>query len=307
MRSFLRELAELEQKILYEGSSYKKSTKQTLIRLIRYVEGGSFTPSKHTKYICRNFRYSIKELTDRWNSNEGIDCEKTEEAFRSQISSVSGQLYQMFGIITECFLNEDTRALNIIDDLLDALDGFPDNICDYIHSDIVDDTKGVSWDSTYDISELRDTIELLRPYLRSNINGVLAEIDNKKLSYIINTINSPIMNNTTRKINAAKIDILREFAETNNVNKSIEEIKNHPAIPFLDMVEDKVNAGLGKDYPESEDNRKMLRNTIKWLSNKQFDRIVDYYRISAQDMITEITKAREALARNSKTDNSNNK
>lgn len=293
MKSFLRELGALEQRIIYDGNSYKPSTKKTLLRLIRYVEGATYTTSLHTKFIARNWRYGSKELLERWNNNEGIDSKKSEVAFRSQISTLSNQLYQMFGSdFFEIFINEDALGITMIDDLLDALDGFPDNIHDYIHSDIVDEGEEVSWSKSYDITELKPTIDMIRPYLRSNINDVLLQIDLEKLGYIINAINNPIMNNTTRKINTVKIDILREFAKKPDIQKST---TINPVSVFLDMIETKINQGLGSEYEDSEENRKLLRKVIKWMSTKQFDKIVNYYHISASDMKSELIKARDAI------------
>lgn len=264
MKNFLKELSALENQIITDGYyNYSDNTRQTLLDVIDYVEKASFTTSVHSKFICSNFRCNSKQLQYRWNNREGIDDEKSEEAFRSQISTVSKQLFSIFGSdFVNVFLMEDTRGLSLISDLLDALTGYPDNVNDYLVKEVVEEVEDVIWVKSYYTEELLPIIEALRPFLKKNIWQKLEELDHNKLSYLLHVLSLPTTSNKTRKTNTQKIEILQELNK-----KPIKNIQNDTKTKkdIIDLFREE--AERENDYPESEENRNYLRKVITYAKN----------------------------------------
>lgn len=250
--SFLQQLAGLETLILgKEGTWRSLHARRTLLDLISFVENASFTHSDHTKFICSNFRLSPSELQERWNNREGIDMPKSEEAFRSQISTVSKCLYQIFSSdVFNYFISDNEAGLSKIDLLLDTLTIYQSNIHDYYCSEILDSVKDQLWSRTYETAELLPEIEALSPYLKSEIWDVLDELNEEKVSYLFHVLKQPLTFNKRRETNMQKLEILQELSKK-------------PVKQDLFMERLKHIAVHTNDYPQQTDNVKRVERLLK--------------------------------------------
>lgn len=270
---FLTILNGLEKEIL-STRDYSPHTQRVLQELIKYVENCTFSKSIHSKFICSNFRCRIKELQLRWNELHGD--KKSEEAFRAQISTISKQLYAMFGTdLVDVFLREDEDKLNVLEWLLKALSGNADNVKDYLCGEVVDGVADINWDRTYSIDELIPVIRAISPYSKSYISEVLTTLDKKKLSYVLYVLKRPLTSNTTRTTSEPKMEILREL--TRNTKKE------EPVDTFMEILR-KVSEN-NNGFEDNQDNRNYLRklfNAYKAINN--IDTIIEKRKISSRDV-----------------------
>ena len=220
MKSFFKSLVYLEQKILFEGTytgtdgelkKYDVDTKEVLNSLIAYIEKCEFSKSVNTKFICKHFRLKTADLTQKWN--DIAEEEKTEDAFRSQISLLSNQLTQIFGSdIERVFLTEDKAGIINIMDVLDMLDNYPLSSFDYFIGEVIDTANESSFDREYDVSELTQEIEVLKPYLKRSVWGKLDSLDSSKLVYLVAVLKQPYLYTKERRVNHKKIELLRALS-----------------------------------------------------------------------------------------------
>ena len=271
--SFLQRLAQLELQITND-STYDIYTRSVLADLVEYVEGGSFSHSYNTHFIVKNFRLSIKDMTDRWNNKEGIDNQKSEAAFRSQISTVSKCLYTIFPYFPNAFINENKEQLRCIETMINTLSNYQENINDYFGDEITTYITGEA-SRKYETEELKTTIESLRPLLKRNIWEKLDNLDEDKVKYIFWVLKQPLTSNRRRETNKQKIEILNHLSE-----------KEHTS--YLDVYE-VLNqiAGDSKYYSTTSDSERVrkLRSMLSVLTTQAgFINWIEKNNISSADI-----------------------
>lgn len=271
MESFFKTLSKLESVILVdEETEYLAETKAALYEVIRYVESGQFSSSITNKFIAREFRITrISDLTNKYNSLYCTD--KTESAMRSQVSTASTQLYQLFGTnISDVFITQDLKRIETILDIIDMLDGYPRGANDYLIQEILEETT--TRNTSYELCELKDTIKMLRPLLKRSVDNILEEVDKDKLGYILYILSSPLTSNKRRSVNNEKLEILQEFSR-NSYECSCE------LVSMLEKLSDKENG-----YKDSESNRNALLKFLIRHSNKGLQELIDTKKISSNDI-----------------------
>lgn len=276
MRNFMAELSKLERQILVNGgNTYNQNTRRVLLKLIRYVEKANFTKSIHTKFICENFRLNPKQWQNRWNQLHNEN--KTEATFRSQASTISQQLFSIFG--SDCsgiFLREDEQGLYVIDGLLEALSTVPDNIKDYFANEVLEQIENVEWQKSYTTEELLPIINAIRPFTRDNISDVVKHLDKQKLSYLLYILKQPLTSNRTRKTNMQKVEILLRLRRGNNNQGNIQDNS------FIHRL--RMAGKTNNNYKDSKENREYLRNMVIGYSNHGLNEILRRRKISSNDI-----------------------
>lgn len=287
MKSFLSELARVEYEV-YEANPhrYSQHVKDSLKALVEFVESGKLSKSRHVKFILKMFRYSPKEMQRRWNSNEGLGTNKSLEAFRSQVSAISNQLYQIFGTdVFEAFSGNKV-CLNALDDVLDALE-FPDVLHDYLWIGIEEEIKDVVCSKSYTIKELQSTLNAVKPYMRKNVIATMDSIDKDKLAYIIKVLRQPLTSNRTRRACVEKVELLKAL----NVNYTQ---TTYPVEGFLRLLKMRTSPN---GYVSKIDNQKLLRDLLIAYSLKGLDKLIHENKISHLDIIAAINWVESNLKR----------
>lgn len=276
MKNFLSELSKLERQILVNGgNTYNQNTRRVLLKLIRYVEKANFTKSIHTKFICENFRLNPKQWQHRWNQLHNEN--KTEATFRSQASTISLQLFSIFGSdFPSIFLAEDEQGLYVIDGLIEALSACPDNIGDYFTSDMLEHIKDVEWEKSYTTEELIPVINAIRPFTKNHISDVVRGLDKQKLSYLFHILKQPLTSNRTRKTNLQKVEILSRLRKGNSNQGNVQDNG------FIDRL--RMAGKANNNFADSKENRDYLRNMIKYYSNQGLNEALRRRKISSNDI-----------------------
>ncbi len=181
--------------------------------LVNYVESCPFTKSQTTKYICKNWRLKPRELTKSLNI---LGYDKANSTVRSQVSTASRLLYSIFGDISPQIFT-DVNAMSDHDQAL--RDNLNLCLCSLEFDDVsanglfikevnllYDDTR---YQETYELDDLKEELDLLKPLLRANIYRHLDNVNEDKWKYILSTINKPLSSVRSRSINTNKLEILR--------------------------------------------------------------------------------------------------
>jgi hypothetical protein len=220
MPNFFRDLRDMENIILVEkhyitpdGENivYSEDTKNLLHRLILFIQsGGCVTSSEPLRFICSKFRCSSHEMASFWNSNN--NPEKSENTFRSQISTLSKKFYKIFGTnIYYSFVGQIESELSLIRMKINVLSNKDYCFEDFFYTEIATicqgDGKFVSFD--YSLQECQSEISLLQKLMKYRFADVLAKQDAEKLKYIYQILSMPIINPNTLNFNEEKLKLLR--------------------------------------------------------------------------------------------------
>lgn len=210
-KSFMSVLSSIEKTLDYEDANlYKKSV---FHKLVSFVESGCYTSSEASKFILQNWRLSITELCRKYN-NENID-EKSVHTIRSQLSTVSRQLWVLFPNIERAFYENDRDAQMQILSTIELIsegdeffnDLFPREVLGYIT-----DYDG----NEYSLDELGAEINVLGKVTKQAILENLDLVDMNKLGYIQKVLQTPISSNRYRSVNTEKLAIMRRLSEIAN-------------------------------------------------------------------------------------------
>lgn len=276
--NFLRTLRELEIRILRstDAKSWDVQTTTTLFNLIEFVTKAEYTKSKHYKFIAKNFRLTYKDLAEKWSDMFSYDGEvKSEEAFRSQTSTLSRQLQAMFPEdLTEIFLTQDFNRLRYIQDVIDIISGYPMTCEEYFIDEVIMEA-GKKFEHEYDISQLTTEIEAIRPYLKRNIYDALDGIDKDKLSYIIFKLKEPYIVSKTRKIDKAKLDIINGLSGKTTQGG---ESKSY----FIDMLNEFAKNDNG--YPQNNINIQQINRLLHMQDYEGLKDYIDRRKINNMDI-----------------------
>lgn len=202
-KNFFKDMSILEQEL----EDYH--AKGVFQKLIEYVESGAFTKSSVTLYLCRNWRLTSQEITRKWN-DEHCDV-KSSDTWRSQVSTVSRQLYELFPDMYEAFMEGKADSIQKISDTIDLLrDG------DESYEDIfIKEVSGLQSNysgKTYSLEECGKELGILAKLTRKRIFERIDNIDMDKLGYLKKVLGMPLVSNRYRKVNLEKVEILRQLS-----------------------------------------------------------------------------------------------
>lgn len=189
-----------------------------LRRLIRFVEGGSFTKSETDKFILENFRLSSAEMTGKWNDLH-FDRQKEDGTFRGQISVLGHYVGSLFSVtadeLLEAFLSGRSGVLNRTEALLEAFT-YGDFDLSGRFSAVIQGgfLSAYETDAVYEMKDCSREIQFLKSFDRSTIQKRLEKVDMDKLVYVMQTIRRPLvtdmrveMTGKKKKVKTARVNL----------------------------------------------------------------------------------------------------
>lgn len=245
MESFFKKLQYCESVILTQDAirqsaegqeKYSQFTKHTLRRLIAFVEAGDFTKAKSSKFIAKNFRHSIQELTDMWIKEFGRA--KSQHTIRCQISHTSNELYTLFSTHFDTDLLEDEP--DAVADMLNVLQVGTCYFADLFPAEL-DRRIGTADTSEAFPFMLSKEFAFLNRYRMDKFEHDFSELDATGLACIKQALNEPLVIDHT--VNYNKIEYLRQLNIASKLNEgNPQEVLVHPAL--TDIFTESTNSKL---------------------------------------------------------------
>lgn len=246
--------------------------------VVTFVESCSFSKSETTKFICKHWRLTARQLVSLYQSETGVD--KSANTFRSQKSTLSTQLYGLLPdfepvVFSAEFQNDkdilDKRSsLRACIDALDIEDTYPSSIFCSEVTNYFDDSFSKK---TFSLDECQTEIKALRLLKRSNLYNFLDQLDSDKLKFILSVLNSPLTSNRKRSASVDKVKLLKELGvcEKDYSSLSMESEKVIEKKVYVEVPEmHKYKFAITKSMANILDERLSTKATDKevaWYSN----------------------------------------
>ena len=200
--TFFKTLSFLEKNLLQDGAERShKMAASVLNRLIAFVESGVVVDSEIEKFILKNFRLTSTEITKKWNEIN-YDRVKSKDTIRGQVSVLNRYFSSLFDItadaLNEAFVTENADVLMRLSDILTAFDIGDFNIAErfpILQRYLPDDSTA----SVYTVEECAKEVNFLKTLDKSVIEGMIAELDQDKLVYVMQSIREPLLTNFYKK------------------------------------------------------------------------------------------------------------
>lgn len=200
-RNFFYMLSEVSREVVGKGELLETAFN----RLVSFVESGVYTSSPSSKYIAKNWRLTSKELCAKWNDEEV--SVKSENTFRSQVSTLSRQLYTLFPQVERAFIEEDRKAMQEILSTIALLVDGDEYFNDIFISELVDNYADYSG-REYPLEDCMKEISLLAMLRKRYIFEMLDLVNRDKMGYLQRVLQTPIASNRYRNINLKKLKVL---------------------------------------------------------------------------------------------------
>lgn len=205
-RNFFYMLSETEKEV--EGKGVVLIT--AFNRLVSFVESGVYTSSPSSKYIAKNWRLTSKELCIKWNNEEV--SEKSENTFRSQVSTLSRQLYALFPQVEKAFIDDDRNSIQEILGTIGLLSDGDAFYNDLFVAELVEDYSDYSG-REYSLEDCVNEIHLLAMLRKRYLFEMLDLVNRDKMGYLHKVLQTPIASNRYRNINLKKLEVLNLMEE----------------------------------------------------------------------------------------------
>lgn len=245
MKSFFKNLSYCEKMILHKNAHldtgegtilYSEYTKHTLMRLIAFVESGKFTRAKSSKFVANHFRYDSDSMVKMWEQVFGTT--KSNNTMRSQISSVSRELYEFFGdTFAEQLLNNKPDE---VADMLNVLDVGTCYFRDLFPAELDAKIDSVSAYSSMPC-DLTKEIAFLNRYRKDKLEHDLKGLDMHSLAWIKQAINEPLV--VDHMLNYDKIEYLRQFNVAHKMNEGKPQEVCFPR-QLIPIIKGSINVNL---------------------------------------------------------------
>ena len=292
MENFFKKLKDCERVILRQDASmqtnqgcalYSDLTKKTTRRLIAFVESGDFTKAKSSKFIARNFRHSSQELADMWEEEFGKA--KSYHTVRSQVSTTSLELYELFGTtFAEDLIRNEPKAIS---DMLDALEVGNCYFSDLFPAEL-DRRIGTDDISNAIPCALTREFAFLNRYRKDKFEHDFKELDMHGLACIKQAINEPLV--IDHVVNYNKVAYLQEL---NAMKKTTEDcpqnIYIHPTLTSMFM--ENTDKGLSGVDTFRKDELKRLFYTM--YTKKGLTELLQNY--SAEEVTQAVKEVKEGI------------
>lgn len=188
--------------------SYSNKTREAVLRLVAYIEGGGVFHAKVPVFICRNWRMRPKGLTELWETETGK--KKREDTFRGQVSEASVRLYSIFGDdVFENLLLDDTETARSVSGTISILKAGDTGFSGLESAEVLGYLTGHGVAKKFGLDEWADEIRLLRRYCKPAIQRELAKVDLEKLCYLKSVLDQPLLDKDTKCMNSEKSELLR--------------------------------------------------------------------------------------------------
>lgn len=216
-KSFFKNLVVMENVVLSDvptllqkdGSYayYSDQAKQLVVDIREWLLNCDFTKSKTSRFICQNYNKTCEDITNLWNRT--AKKAKSIKTFNSQISTLSSHLYVMLG--SDCFdiiIQDDSEKmkdvrlrLNLFTEDITFTD-YPIEMFKYYVSENYSGKE-------YTLEECDQEIKMLKTLRRSTLTEYMEKADKDKLAYLKILLNSPLINQHTKKMNDKKMSLIK--------------------------------------------------------------------------------------------------
>lgn len=192
-----------------------ESGEQTFDGLVEFVESCSFTKSKHSKFLCENWKLDVDALSELWTRRTGQA--KAPSTFRDAISNTGAVLYSMFPsfsrelFVTEIIDDDVTKGLANIDlvvEMLSNTDCTPVELFEPSVRSYVSPSVEVK---EFEVEECRDVIKAIKPLLTQEVYRYLDGLDFDKLAFILSVLSEPLVRSKERTVNLTKLKVMKEL------------------------------------------------------------------------------------------------
>ena len=200
-RTFFRILSNLERDFSIDfEKKYLPEKRETLKRLIKFVESGFISESSVDKFICANFRISADEMTEKWNSIRD-NKKKVASTFRGQVSVLSSKLFNFFKVDENSlgkifYLEEISDEYTLIEKFLNVylLDTY--TTAERFSYSLIDFLNDYTYEKEYDIADCTNEIALMRLLDKYNLQALFESCDKDKLAYVFARLRAPLLMQT---------------------------------------------------------------------------------------------------------------
>ena len=184
--------------------TYSEECHQVFDRFVGYLERCDFSNKKSDKFLCANWKVNKNDLLDLWVQQFGK--QKNAATFRSQLSTLSRELYGLFG--DEWAGDFMENKCDDIRSRLDLLESQAINFSIVAPPDLV---KKITFRAykNYSLEDLREELEFLHTYNSEQVRKRADLLDVDKLAYIKDKLNEPLCLNG--KYNEPKAQVLNQI------------------------------------------------------------------------------------------------
>ena len=243
MRNFFATLSDIEKSIVKGGWTYS-----VFNQLTGFIESGTFTQSSMSKYICMNWRLTSREIWNKWNA-EQVE-EKQYTTWRSQVSTLSRQLYALFPQVETAFIEGDSSAVQQIANTIALIKDGDECFNDIFISELRNMSLGYSG-REYPLEECSEEIKLLQRMTRRNIYDDIDCLNEDKLGYLQKVLNTPLVSARYRTVNLKKVEVLNRLLDYRGVSEEVKsETNNKYGFASIgrisEILEEKAERGRNK-------------------------------------------------------------
>lgn len=257
LRSFFAEMRLIDKQINKGDIEYTQLCKDTFIKLVGLMEAPYFLDSTVQAYITKNWRLNCAELTRKWN-NESIK-EKSSNTMRSQVSTLSRQLYQIFGeTYYASFITDNRYELENIRSIISFIEISNISFDDLFIKGVTERCNPYSANE-YSIEDCIPELAFLSKFQRVAINEEADRLSEDKLAYLRKVINQPLVNSIKGEINAPKIQAVKYLFAHGGMNDNKYGFADIPSI--IDIIDERVSEADSSEEisaTEYEKARRML-------------------------------------------------
>lgn len=226
--------------------SYKESTKEVFSQLVCFVESCTFSSSKHIKFICKNWYMDYDELTSNWNSFNSV--QKTQVTFRSQVSTASSLLFQVFPMFSsDIFVREDLEQLELLKLSLEGLDVQDSSPKGLFVSEVCNYCDPRDYKSEFDLSVCSEELKLLKLLMKSSVFSIIDTVDVEKFAFLLRVLSEPLTSSKSRQTNVKKLEVLKALGCIGS-DSSLFDFLSSQEVPETQVVEKVVKKPFVSKY-----------------------------------------------------------
>lgn len=257
-----------EPKLMKDGAMtfYSEDAKALVTAISNWLLDCNFTKSKTSIFICQNYQKDCEGLTNLWNRT--ATKKKSPKTFNCQIATLSSHLYKMLG--TDCFdaiiaddkekMKEIQLRLNLFKEDITFTD-YPIEMFQYYVSDNYSGKE-------YTLEECDKEIKMLKTLRRTALSEYMEQADSDKLSYLRNLLNTPLLNQHTKKVNEKKLALIQRLDTVNGLSYAdiVVNYLNGKTIPKEKTFAEQLKAKFGMS---EEDLKQYLAKQTKEVDEEE--------------------------------------
>lgn len=207
------EIIDVGYRYLSDGSqkAYGKLTRETYMKVINYVRGGSWTDNDTARFVVQNFHIGQANLAEAYNQMFPSKSPKADSTIRTQFQKVNRYLQNVFPTtLVESFTNEDEEKLKALSSLIDALYLNDQRIESSLGEQLISLLQGIPLGyRKYKVEECLKELETLKKLSCSHAGDLIGACDQNKLAYTYHVLTRPSV--IKGELNEARLSFIKAF------------------------------------------------------------------------------------------------